>query len=120
MDNYGNKYYENLDEELPLRTRWVDYKDKEFDAYVYWVANRAGLVFNMGASLSVNVRADYRRHAWMSYMVDKPPSEDKLMQRMQRPWEPKKHLPTMTGSKSEFKTYSTYVQGYSSWAWLSY
>ena len=33
MDRYGNKYFENLEEELPLRTRWVDYKDKEFDPY---------------------------------------------------------------------------------------
>ncbi|KAI0579560.1 NADH-ubiquinone oxidoreductase subunit [Pyrenophora tritici-repentis] len=31
MDKYGNKYFENLEEELPLRTRWVDYKDHEFD-----------------------------------------------------------------------------------------
>ncbi|KAK2801725.1 hypothetical protein FQN50_007640 [Emmonsiellopsis sp. PD_5] len=30
-DRYGNKYYENM-EELPLRTRWVDYRQKEFDA----------------------------------------------------------------------------------------
>ena len=49
------------------------------------------------------------RHAWMSYMVDKPPSEDKLMQRLQRPWEPEKHRPVLSASKSAFKTYSTYV-----------
>ncbi|TQS39168.1 hypothetical protein Golomagni_00312 [Golovinomyces magnicellulatus] len=30
VDRYGNKYYENL-QELPLRTRWVDYKDYELD-----------------------------------------------------------------------------------------
>jgi NADH:ubiquinone oxidoreductase subunit len=30
-DRYGNKYYENMEEELPLRTRWVDYKEKEYD-----------------------------------------------------------------------------------------
>jgi hypothetical protein len=46
-DKYGNKYYENLEDELPcenfncpsgmtysmdtVRTRWVDYKDDEFD-----------------------------------------------------------------------------------------
>jgi hypothetical protein len=30
-DRYGNKYFENLEGELPLRTRWVDYKDKELD-----------------------------------------------------------------------------------------
>ncbi|KAI9746445.1 MAG: hypothetical protein M1818_000158 [Claussenomyces sp. TS43310] len=31
-DRFGNKYYENLADELPLRTRWVDYSNKEFDA----------------------------------------------------------------------------------------
>jgi NADH:ubiquinone oxidoreductase subunit len=31
MDKYGNKYFENLEEELAVRTRWVDYKDHEFD-----------------------------------------------------------------------------------------
>ena len=34
VDRYGNKYFENK-EELPLRTRWVDYKDKEFDPSVF-------------------------------------------------------------------------------------
>ncbi|KAJ5586340.1 NADH-ubiquinone oxidoreductase subunit B17.2 [Penicillium hetheringtonii] len=29
-DRYGNKYYENMTEELPLRTRWVDYKEHEY------------------------------------------------------------------------------------------
>lgn len=33
-DRYGNKYYENVDDELPLRTRWVDYKEKEYSPYV--------------------------------------------------------------------------------------
>ena len=46
----------------------------------------------------------------MSYMVDRPPSEDKIMQRHERVWEPEKHLPTMTASKSAFRTYSTYVK----------
>ncbi|EDU40517.1 conserved hypothetical protein [Pyrenophora tritici-repentis Pt-1C-BFP] len=55
MDKYGNKYFENLEEELPLRTRWVDYKDHEFDP-----------------------------HAWMSYMVDKSPAADKLLQRQRQ------------------------------------
>lgn len=45
----------------------------------------------------------------MSYMVDAPPSEDKIMQRNLRAWEPEKHVPNMTASKSAFKTYSTYV-----------
>lgn len=45
----------------------------------------------------------------MSYMVDAPPPEDKIMQRNLRAWEPQKHIPNMTASKSAFKTYSTYV-----------
>lgn len=45
----------------------------------------------------------------MSYMVDKPPTEDKIMQRQLRAWEPKEHRPTLTWSRSGFKTYSTYV-----------
>lgn len=45
----------------------------------------------------------------MSYMVDKSPVEDTIMQRQLRPWEPKKHVPVMTASRSAFKTYNTYV-----------
>ena len=46
----------------------------------------------------------------MSYMVDKPPSEDKLMQRNQRVWEPEEHRPNLTASKSGYRPYSTYGQ----------
>ena len=52
--------------------------------------------------------ADLLRHAWMSYMVDKSPAEDKLLQRQIREWEPKQHVPVMTQSRSAFKTYNTY------------
>jgi NADH:ubiquinone oxidoreductase subunit len=55
------------------------------------------------------LKSNCYRHAWMSYMVDKPPSEDKIMQRNQRVWEPERHVPNSTASKSAFKTYSTYV-----------
>lgn len=44
----------------------------------------------------------------MSYMVDKPPSEDKIMQRGLRAWEPKDHRPVLSASKSAYKPYSTY------------
>lgn len=33
IDNFGNKFFENM-EELPLRTRWVDYKTNDWDPYV--------------------------------------------------------------------------------------
>lgn len=46
----------------------------------------------------------------MSYMVDKSPAEDKLLQREIRVWEPKEHRPTLTWSRSGYKPYSTYVE----------
>lgn len=49
------------------------------------------------------------RHAWMSYMVDKSPAVDPLLQRQVRVWEPKEHRPTLTWSRSGYKPYSTYV-----------
>ncbi|KAI4654648.1 uncharacterized protein J4E79_008522 [Alternaria viburni] len=85
-DKYGNKYFENLEEELPLRTRWVDYKDHEFDP-----------------------------HAWMSYMVDKSPAADPLLQRQVRVWEPKEHRPTLTWTRSGYKPYNTVKPKYSPW-----
>lgn len=86
-DRYGNKYFENLEEDLPLRTRWVDYKDKELDA----------------------TQIDPGWHAWMSYMVDKPPSEDPLMAFGKRPWESPETKVNMTLSRGAYKPYSTYV-----------
>ncbi|TKA70066.1 hypothetical protein B0A49_03192 [Cryomyces minteri] len=92
-DNYGNKYYENQEQELPLRTRWVDYKDKEFDPS----------------------QIEPGWHAWMSYMVDKPPTQDPILQRQVRVWEPKEHRPTLTWSRSAYKPYSTVKNKYGAW-----
>ncbi|EME43172.1 hypothetical protein DOTSEDRAFT_72525 [Dothistroma septosporum NZE10] len=93
IDRYGNKYFENLEEELPLRTRWVDYKDNEYDPS----------------------QIEPGWHAWMSYMVDKAPSEDKLLQRGIRPWEPKEHVPVMTASRSAYKPFNTTKNKYAPW-----
>lgn len=87
QDRFGNKYYENLQEDLPLRTRWIDYKDKEFDAS----------------------QVDPGWHAWISYMVDKPPTEDSLMQFGKRPWESPEPKINNTLSRSAYKPYSTWV-----------
>lgn len=43
----------------------------------------------------------------MSYMVDKPPSEDKIMQKQLRAWEPKEHRPVLSASRSSYKPYNT-------------
>jgi len=45
----------------------------------------------------------------MSYMVDKPPSEDPLLQRQVRSWEVKEHRPVLTFTRSAYKPYSTCV-----------
>lgn len=50
---------------------------------------------------------DFYRHAWMSYMVDKPPTEDAILQVGVRPWELKEHRPTMTATRAAYKPYST-------------
>ena len=47
------------------------------------------------------------RHAWMSYMVDKPPSEEPILQLGHRQWEKKEHRPTMTASRARYTPYST-------------
>ena len=84
-DRYGNKFFENLEEELPLRTRWVDYKDKELDAS----------------------HIDPGWHAWISYMVDKAPTEDKLMQMGLRPWESPTPRTNYTQSRGAYRPYNT-------------
>ncbi|KAJ5033530.1 uncharacterized protein L3040_008644 [Drepanopeziza brunnea f. sp. 'multigermtubi'] len=92
-DRYGNKYYENLEEELPLRTRWVDYKDYECDP--------------------TQIEPGWR--AWMSYTVDKPPTQDPLLQTKVRPWELPDHRPNMTFSRAAYKPYSTVKPKLNAW-----
>lgn len=45
----------------------------------------------------------------MSYVVDKPPTEDQLLQTGQRVWELPTHKPTLTATRGAYKPYSTYV-----------
>ncbi|RVX68305.1 hypothetical protein B0A52_07308 [Exophiala mesophila] len=94
IDRYGNKYFENLEEDLPLRTRWVDYKDVELDA----------------------AQIEPGWHAWMSYNVDKPPTEDPIMAIGLRPWESKTPKINMTGTRAAYRPYSTTKPKYSAWA----
>ncbi|RAO73650.1 uncharacterized protein BHQ10_009662 [Talaromyces amestolkiae] len=92
-DRFGNKYYENLEEELPLRTRWVDYKEKEYDA----------------------AQIEPGWHAWLAYMVDAPPTIDKLLQTGVRPWELPEHRGNLTLSRGAYMPYSTVRSKYSAW-----
>lgn len=93
IDRYGNKYFENLEEELPLRTRWVDFKEKELDAS--------------------HIEPGW--HAWISYMVDKPPTQDPILQTNVRAWEIPEHRPNFTATRGAFKTYSTVKPKISAW-----
>ncbi|KAL9108958.1 MAG: hypothetical protein Q9227_006354 [Pyrenula ochraceoflavens] len=79
QDRFGNKYYENLQDELPY------YKSKEFDPS----------------------QMEPGWHAWMSYMVDKPPSQDKIMQMGVREWEQPEHKENPTLSRGAYRPYNT-------------
>ncbi|CAG7560018.1 unnamed protein product [Fusarium equiseti] len=83
-DRAGNKFFENQ-EELPLRTRWVEYAKHDYDA--------------------AHIEPGW--HAWMSYAVDKPPTEDPLLQAGKRAFEPTRALANFTQSQGAFKTYNT-------------
>ncbi|KAI5461739.1 NADH ubiquinone oxidoreductase subunit NDUFA12-domain-containing protein [Mariannaea sp. PMI_226] len=83
-DRAGNKYFENL-EELPLRTRWVEYAKHDYDA----------------------AHIDPGWHAWISYSLDKPPTEDPLIQAGTRHYEPRKSVFNYTQTRGAFKTYNT-------------
>ncbi|KAK2063944.1 NADH ubiquinone oxidoreductase subunit NDUFA12 [Colletotrichum caudatum] len=91
-DKAGNKFYENNDE-LPLRTRWVDFKKHDYD--------------------SAQVEPGW--HAWLAYMVDKPPTEDALLQTKTRKWETPHVLPNFTATRGAFKTYNTVKPKVFSW-----
>ncbi|KAJ5287184.1 hypothetical protein N7478_002870 [Penicillium angulare] len=94
-DRWGNKYYENMAEELPLRTRWVDYKTN----WPEWEPSQV----------------EPGWHAWISYMVDAPPTADKLLQAGTRHFEAPEHRPNLTQTRAAFRTYSTTRPKYSAW-----
>ncbi|KAI0376616.1 NADH ubiquinone oxidoreductase subunit NDUFA12-domain-containing protein [Hypomontagnella monticulosa] len=93
-DRFGNKYFEN-NEELPLRTRWVDYKLHDFDP--------------------AHIEPGW--HAWISYSVDKPPTEDPLLAYRRRPWEDTdaKTIPNYTATRGAYKPYSTTKAKITAW-----
>ncbi|KAF4120625.1 NADH ubiquinone oxidoreductase subunit NDUFA12 [Geosmithia morbida] len=91
-DRAGNKFYEN-NEELPLRTRWVEYAKHDYDA----------------------AQIEPGWHSWISYMVDKPPGQDALMTPGTRHFEPSFPKPNYTQTRGAFKTYSTTKPKFTTW-----
>lgn len=106
-----------------VRTRWCDYKDSEFNPCVYHTTIQdeaaGGLTQHQTVTRSSPAGTRFcqeaesynpltrHRHAWMSYMVDKAPSQDPLLQRQVRPWEPAEHRPCLTWSRSAYRPFST-------------
>ncbi|CAI4214818.1 unnamed protein product [Parascedosporium putredinis] len=70
-----------------VRTRWVEYAKHDYDA----------------------AQVDPGWHAWLAYMVDKPPTQDGLLQTKAR-----SAIPNYTGTRSAFKTYNTLYLVYDS------
>ncbi|KAJ1329561.1 NADH-ubiquinone oxidoreductase subunit [Microdochium nivale] len=93
-DRAGNKYFENNDD-LPLRTRWVEYQSKDPDA----------------------AQIEPGWHAWISYSVDKAPSQDPLLAYQRREWEvtDSKPTPNFTQSRGAYKPYSTVKSKITAW-----
>ncbi|EXU96161.1 NADH ubiquinone oxidoreductase subunit NDUFA12 domain protein [Metarhizium robertsii] len=91
-DRAGNKFFENM-EELPLRTRWVEYAKHDYDA----------------------AQIEPGWHAWISYSVDKPPTEDALIATGLRKFEKPYAIPNYTQTRAAFKTYSTTKPKVSAW-----
>ncbi|EMR71535.1 hypothetical protein MGN70_004603 [Eutypa lata] len=95
VDRFGNKYFENNEELPPVRTRWVDYKVHDYDA----------------------AQIEPGWHAWMSYAVDKPPTEDPLIRYQRRAWEDKdaKTIPNYTMTRGAYKPYNTVKAKVTAW-----
>ena len=49
------------------------------------------------------------RHAWLAYMVDKPPRVEPVLKHEIKPWEKSEHIPNLTFSHGAYKPYSTCV-----------
>jgi NADH:ubiquinone oxidoreductase subunit len=70
-----------------VRTRWVDYKLHDFDA--------------------AHIEPGW--HAWISYLVDKPPTQDSLIDYNKRAWEVTEMRPVVNNTMTwgAYKPYNT-------------
>ncbi|CAN8095529.1 unnamed protein product [Discula destructiva] len=91
-DKFGNKFYENMADELPLRTRWVDYRVHDFDP----------------------AQIEPLWHAWISYAVDTPPTQDPLA-KTARSWAKPFHIPNYTATRGAYKPYNTVKPKIDAW-----
>ncbi|KAF3925898.1 hypothetical protein ABW20_dc0104828 [Dactylellina cionopaga] len=92
-DKFGNKYFQNDAEELPLRNRWVRYKNFYGDA----------------------AEIEPGWHAWMSYATDNLPSQSVIPNTGAEKWAgtPLQYNPTQ--SRGAYKPYSTVRPKIAAW-----
>ncbi|WFD32700.1 hypothetical protein MSPP1_003750 [Malassezia sp. CBS 17886] len=83
VDSNGNKYWENMDEQ-PGRTRWVDYKNPDYD--------------------SSQLAPEW--HSWLAYITADPPGSDPVGRVFGRYWQ-QPAMMNYTGTRGAFKTYNT-------------
>lgn len=96
-DDYGNKYYEtDAEEEIHLRTRWVEYN---------------------ATFLSIDIsKAEPGWHYWLGYGTNTPPNLLPEDQKAHRAYPlPEKHKPMMTGTRGAYVPYSTAKPKFQPW-----
>ncbi|ANB11557.1 putative mitochondrial Complex I, 17.2 kd subunit [Sugiyamaella lignohabitans] len=95
VDSYGNKFFENTEEdEIHMRTRWVQYKDYYGDMS----------------------QVEPAWHFWLGYGVDTPPNKtaEKYLSTRAYP-APTKNYQNFTGTPGAYVPYSTVRPKVSSW-----
>ncbi|KAI3631638.1 hypothetical protein MIR68_010111 [Amoeboaphelidium protococcarum] len=98
QDALGNKYYENRDEVVYQRDRWVQYNQQNFPREPSQIPPEW--------------------HAWMHRMTDVPPSSEQAIERFyvdKAHFALSDHQGNRTGGDSGFRTYSTTYPRYQAW-----
>ncbi|PWN32513.1 NDUFA12-domain-containing protein [Meira miltonrushii] len=90
-DSFGNKYFENL-EEQPGRHRWIDYAAHDYNT----------------------VQVEPQWHSWLHHIRQDPPNVDPIVQAAHKTWEIQ-HTDSTTGSRASFRTYNTTRQKINPW-----
>ncbi|KAI0052601.1 NDUFA12-domain-containing protein [Auriscalpium vulgare] len=93
-DQFGNRYFENLnaEQELPGRHRWIDFAQHDLNA--------------------TQVPAEW--HSWLSHIRKDPPTEDKLMQNLSPPWKAP-WVENLTGTRGAYRSYNTVKPKIEAW-----
>ncbi|KAK9370240.1 NADH ubiquinone oxidoreductase subunit NDUFA12-domain-containing protein [Lipomyces kononenkoae] len=95
VDRYGNKFFENIEEdEIHLRTRWVQYKEWYYDVS----------------------QIEPAWHGWLGYLVDTRPNELQPDQKTVRKYPTPDVVPNGTGTRNAYVPYSTVKPRVSAWS----